>query len=105
MDINNSGHFKGDLTNCSITSGLGIDIATAGSSDADSNHYTCWDYWIDHYYPQVIHNSYPVYLQERAKDKGKQAFEVIKMLKDKKLIKLEKVSDFIDAMDALIKIL
>lgn len=64
-----------------------------------------WDYWQDLYYPQVIKTSYPVYIQERAQDKGKQAFEIIKMLQDKKLIKLDKVSDFVEAMDCLIKIL
>ena len=66
---------------------------------------TAWGYWTDYYYPRVIHESYPVYIQERARDKGKQAFEIIKVLKDKKLVKLEKVSDFIDLMDELIKIL
>jgi hypothetical protein len=66
---------------------------------------TVWDYWQNYYYPQVISHSYPVYVQERAQDKGRQAFEIIKMLQDKKLIKLDKVSDFIDAMDCLIKIL
>ena len=64
-----------------------------------------WDYWQGYYYPQVIHHSYPIYLQERAKDKGKTAFEVLKALQDKNLVKFEKVSDFIDAMDTLIKIL
>ena len=69
--------------------------------------YSCtpWDYWQNFYYPQVIRESYPVYIRERAEDKGKQAFEIIKMLQDKKLIKFDKVSEFIEAMDALIKIL
>jgi len=64
-----------------------------------------WDLWVNYYYPEVINKSYPVYIQHRAEDKGKQAFEIIKMLKDKKLIKLDTVGDFIDAMDELIKIL
>ena len=42
---------------------------------------------------------------ERARDKGKEAFEIIKMLKDKKFLKLNTVSEFIDIMDELIKIL
>lgn len=75
------------------------------SGNIVSNQLSCWGYWRDYYYPQVIRESYPVYIGEKAKDKGKQAFEIIKVLKDKKLIKLEKVSDFIDAMDELIKIL
>lgn len=66
---------------------------------------TVWTYWQDYYYPQVIRESYPVYIQERAKDEGKKAFEIIKVLQDKKLIKLDKVSDFVEAMDTLIKIL
>jgi len=66
---------------------------------------TTWCYWSDYYYPYVIKKSYPMYVQERAKDKGKQAFELIKILKDKNFIKLETVGDFIDMMDCLIKIL
>ena len=66
---------------------------------------TTWHYWTDLYYPQVIRESYPIYIQERAKDSGKQAFEIIKALQDKDLIKLDKVKDFVEAMDILIKIL
>jgi len=43
--------------------------------------------------------SYPVYV----KDSTKQAFEIIKVLQDKKLLKLDKVSDFIEVMDAIIE--
>lgn len=66
---------------------------------------TGWSYWQNYYYPYIIRESYPVYIQERAMDKGQKAFEIIKMLQDKKLIKLDKVADFIEAMDALIKTL
>jgi len=66
---------------------------------------TGWGFYQDYYYPTIIKESYPVYLQERAQDKGKQAFEIIKILKDKKLVNLGKVGDFIDLMDELIKIL
>ena len=59
---------------------------------------TCWEFWQNDYYPRVIRG-------DRAKDKGRQAFEIIKVLKDKKLVKIEKVSNFIDLMDELIKIL
>ena len=65
----------------------------------------CWTYYQDYYYPYVVRESYPVYLQERAKDKSKQAFEIIKILKDKKLVDLKTVGNFIDLMDELIKIL
>ena len=71
----------------------------------DGGNYTCWDYWQNNYYPRVIRESYPVYIQERAQDKGKKAFEIIKILKDKKLVQLKTVGNFVDLMDELIKIL
>lgn len=80
-------------------------LQVSGTIGQQTCNSTVWDYWQDLYYPQVIRTSYPVYIQERAQDKGKQAFEIIKMLQDKKLIKLDKVSDFVEAMDCLIKIL
>jgi len=75
------------------------------ASQSITNNPTCWGYWTEYYYPEIIRQSYPVYIQEQSKDKGKQAFELIKVLSDKKFIKLEKVKDFIDLMDTLIKIL
>lgn len=72
---------------------------------ADVKNLSCWGFYRDYYYPEVIKETYPVYIQERSKDKGKQAFEIIKVLKDKKLVNLNKVGDFIDLMDELIKIL
>jgi hypothetical protein len=66
---------------------------------------TTWDFWQNTYYPNVIRETYPIYLQERSIDNGKKAFEILKSLMDKKIVKLEKVSDFIEAMDTLIKIL
>jgi hypothetical protein len=78
---------------------------TSGSANFGYWPSTTWDCWSNWYYPTVIKESYPVYLQERAQDKGKQAFEIIKALQDKKLMKLDKVSDFIEAMDTLIKTL
>lgn len=67
------------------------------------NTITGWDYWHTCYYPQVIHTSYPVYIQEKAKDNGKQAFELIKGLMDRKLVKLNTVKEFVDLMDFFIK--
>ena len=66
---------------------------------------TLWGYWQGTYYPQVIRESYPMYIQEKAMDKGKHAFELLKALMDKNLLKIEKVSDFIDAMDTILKTL
>ena len=80
-----------------------LNLQTSGTTTTNTT--TCWSYWQDYHYPNVISTSYPVYIQERSLDKGKQAFEIIKVLKDKKMVKLNKVSDFIDLMDALIKIL
>lgn len=92
--------------NYSVDGNLNVSGTQYGSvSGAGTETMSCWHYWQDYYYPQTIVPSYPVYLQDRAKDSGKQAFEIIKALQDKKLIKLEKVSDFIEAMDTLIKIL
>lgn len=71
---------------------------------ADSNG-TLWNYWQNQYYPYVIRESYPVYIQERAMDKGKHAFELLKALMDKGLIKVDKVKDFIEAMDTILKTL
>lgn len=66
---------------------------------------TCWDYWQDWYYPYIVRKSYPVYIRERSYDNGKKAYEIVKILTDKKLVKIDKVKDFIDIMDELIKIL
>lgn len=73
--------------------------------DPNYNLGTVWDFWQDRYYPTVIRKEYPVYIQEQSYDKGKKAFEIIKMMKDKKLVELKTVGQFIDAMDELIKIL
>jgi len=99
------------MLNCTVDDNLNI---TPNTSTVCSNgnvwggngdDLSCWGYYHQSYYPNVIRESYPVYLQERAKDKGKQAFEIIKILKDKKLVQLKTVGNFIDLMDELIKIL
>jgi len=88
------------MLNCLISDNL-----TFTTTDSQTGTFTCWDYWHRDYYPYVIHDNYPVYIQQRSQDKGKQAFEIIKMLKDSRFLKLETVGDFIDLMDKLIKIL
>lgn len=104
-----------NLLNCSVNSNLGITYGdcqpkTSGDKPLNDLVYrggettSCWEYWQNWHYPQII-QSYPVYIQERARDKGKQAYEIIKILTDKKLVKMDKVKDFIDLMDELIKIL
>ena len=98
------------MMNCQVSDNFSIQdysnsCSSIGTIPIPEQNLSCWDYWQNYYYPQVIYPSYPVYIQERAKDKAKQAYEIIKILKDKKLAKIEKVSDFIDLMDELIKIL
>jgi len=96
------------MLNCSVDQNMNLKASNYEVGDFPNKQtadLSCYHYWQDWYYPQVIKESYPVYIQERAIDKGKQAFEIIKILKDKKLVNLNKVSDFIDLMDELIKIL
>jgi len=107
---------KNNLLNCSVNSNLGITIGDVPSQTDSSGEVmndlvyrgnetiSCWEYWQNWHYPQIT-QSYPVYIQERAKDKGKQAYEIIKMMIDKKLLKIDKVKDFVECMDELIKIL
>jgi hypothetical protein len=95
------------LLNASLSENLSVSnsLNTGYIGDPLPASNSAWSVWTNWYYPTVIRESYPVYLQERAQDKGKQAFEIIKALQDKKLMKLDKVSDFIEAMDTLIKTL
>lgn len=112
------------MMNCSMGSDFCISGGAAPSANATGTTYTVggntssatstfynypnvtgWDYWQNYYYPTIIRESYPIYIQEKAIDKGKQAFEILKILQDKKLLKVDKVSDFIEAMDSLIKVL
>ena len=93
------------LANYGITQSTPLNQGQVTVQTNAVNNLSLWDYWTNQYYPQVIHPSYPVYIQERAKDSGKQAFEIIKALQDKKLMNLKTVADFIEAMDTLIKTL
>jgi hypothetical protein len=91
--------------NCVTAYQGGDTLSTGYNANCITNgiNLTCWDYWHGYYYPQVIRESYPVYIQEQAKDKGKAAFEIIKGMIDKKFIKLDTVKQFVDLMDFLIK--
>src|SRR4051812_25849332 len=78
------------------TSGAGNLSIQTGATNAlyhDTSGTSLWGYWQNYYYPQVIRESYPVYIQEKAMDKGKQAFELLKALMDKNLVKVDKVKD------------
>ena len=100
--LNDNLSFTSDNNSLNASAGW---VGDAVSTNAVHTMNTGWGWWQGYYYPQIIRESYPVYLQDRAKDSGKQAFEIIKALQDKKLMKLDKVSDFIEAMDTLIKVL
>jgi hypothetical protein len=66
---------------------------------------TQYDDWKDIYYRgplRPIGHTYPPSFRE---DKGEKAFKIIKALMDKKLVQIEKIEQFIDLMDELIKIL
>lgn len=76
-----------------------------GNGGSGTSGNTLWGYWQNQYYPYVIRESYPVYIQDKAMDKGKQAFELLKALMDKNLVKVDKVKDFIEAMDTILKTL
>lgn len=93
------------MMNCQVSDNFNITTLKYCGQFPATHNFTCWEYWQNYYYPQVIYREYPIYIRERAQDKAKQAYEIIKILKDKKLAKIEKVSDFIDLMDELIKIL
>jgi hypothetical protein len=112
--VGGSGDFVGGLTSGGADVFNGFQAGATSYTPMDNtvtlgwsypNGITGWDYWQRYYYPYVIKESYPVYIQEKAIDKGKQAFELIKGLMDKKFIKLDKVSDFVELMDFFIKTL
>lgn len=74
------------------------------TSSTNAFHYiTPHDFYFHHYYPNIICESYPVYIKEKTMDKGKQAFEILKSLMDKGLMKVDKVKDFVTAMDTILK--
>lgn len=102
-------NFLEEVTDNINESNIGSITTTDSTDDCFYDNSTmdgsCWHYWRDHYYPQIIKESYPVFVQDRAEDKGKRAFEIIKKMMDKKLLKMDTVKDFVDAMDLLIKIL
>jgi hypothetical protein len=88
-----------------ITTGSNYSSITYPQQDGISAGTTLWNYWQNQYYPYVILESYPIYIQEKAIDKGKLAFELLKALMDKGLVKVDKVKDFIEAMDTILKTL
>lgn len=97
--------------NCS-TNGLSIQYEQGNLTNGTGSVYyyggtngTLWQFWQNEYYPHVIKESYPIYIQEKAMDKGKLAFELLKALMDKGFVKVDKVKDFVEAMDTILKTL
>jgi len=97
------------MLECSVDSNLGINFLQTNSIEMSdyttTTNMTCWKYWQDYYYPWIVRESYPVYIQEKSLDRGRHAYEIIKILKDKKLIEIKTVKQFCEIMDELIKIL
>ncbi len=60
----------------------------------------CYDYWHQYHYPIT-----PVIHYGHTEDKATKAFKLAKALMDKKLIKIDKVKDFVTLMDEIIDIM
>ena len=65
--------YTGDLTNR-----MGGSIINTSLSEWNNNNLSCWNWWQNYYYPYIIKESYPVYIKEKSKDKGKMSYELIK---------------------------
>ncbi len=83
-----TGHWEGTKTDANTTATTGYCHITP---DWYNNHYYHW-------YP----NYYPVTIQV---DTTKKAFEIVKVLQDKKVIKLSTVKQFVELVDSILKIL
>lgn len=62
--------------------------------------YIDYDYYHTHWYPYSNYLSYHTY-----EDKTKQAFKIVKLLMKKKLVKVDKVKDFVELIDEILEIL
>ncbi len=91
---------KGEsLLDCSIKWGNN-DSSTGGEmmiGDGSSHYFDETNYypWIQSY---CNHYHYP-------EDKTKQAFKIVKVLMKKKMVKLDKVKDFVELVDEILEIL
>ncbi len=98
-----------NLKNIQVDDNLNLSYEMEGTSslpEADMVYNTtAFHWWQEYYYPQVIKESYPVYVQEKSYDKGAKAYEIIKHLKDKDFVKINTAKQFIEIMDSLIKML
>ncbi len=65
------------------------------------SHYVDYDYYHTHWYPYTQY--YPSFTI--GEDKTKQAFKIVKLLMKKKLVKVDKVKDFVELIDEILEIL
>lgn len=61
----------------------------------------CWDWWYQYYMP--IYQ--PVYYSTLSPDKGKQAIAIMRALMDKGIVKINKVEDFVKAIDVVLNVI
>jgi hypothetical protein len=83
--------------------------STASSTGGDmtmhvGSHYVDYDYyhtyWYPYTHPQIFQDHYTI-----REDNTKQAFKIVKLLMKKKLVKVDKVKDFVELIDEILEIL
>ena len=84
----------------------GSDTLSAGTSNMDSITTTgssnCYNIWDNYYWPN--HNYYHNCNCDH-KDKGTQALKILSYLVEEKIIKVDKVKDFIKVMNKIVDVL
>ncbi len=78
----------------------------SGTADLPSEDMAVYTGTVNHYvdYPYFRQNWYG-YCTHTTEDKTKQAFRIVKLLMKKKLVKVDKVKDFIELIDGILEIL
>lgn len=61
--------------------------------------------WKPNFWEPVVINHYPCYVKSWESNKTEKAFEVVKLMIEKKYIKIELVKDFIECVNEISKIL
>ncbi len=89
--------------NSSFSSSL-IGETTAG---VITGEYNLNQYWYPDWYYPTVREYYPVYYGywQSNQDKHQQAFNVARMLVDKKIVELKKVKDFIELVENIFKVM
>lgn len=77
--------------------------STANPFDTDMTVHTGTTYhYVDYPY---FHQNWYGYCNHTGEDKTKQAFKIVKLLMKKKLVKVDKVKDFVELIDEILEIL